>query len=235
MDFTKRLLLLAVLVGACGDESDPVLTGEGSGTLRVVAAIEASPLGGEQAPDAATMETVFAIDVRDDRDDFVDDATVVVDSELGPVTLERGGGCGFRYCGVQAGYAVAYDISVQSGADVLDTVHFTGPSWHKLSAPVSGAVIDAAVALAIAWSPADEADETAIETREYDTVIGKDPGAFDLPPDVLRIRTDREEDERVRVARSMRLDLTGGLPGSSLTIRVRNGVSFFTARVVQLP
>lgn len=234
MVFT-RLLLLPLLMSACGDEPDPILTGEGSGSLRVTAAIDSSPLGGEQAADAASMQTAFAVDVRDASGDVVDDALVVVDSELGPVTLEQGGGCGPVYCGSQAGYAPFYDLSVQRGADALENVRFIGPSWHKLSAPASGAVVDAALALAITWAPADEADETRIESREYDTVIGNDPGAFDLPPDVLRVQTDREEDERVRVARSMRLDLTGGLPDSSFTIAVRNGVSFFTARVIPLP
>ena len=205
-------------------------SGDGSGTLEVEARIDASPLDDETALDATDMRTTFEVDVLDATGADVTGATVVVDSRLGPVVLEEGG-CERRYCGSQSGYAGSYELSVTRGADFLDDVLVHGPSLHRVTAPEAGETVDAATALEVRWSPAGEADQVEVETREMEREIAEDPGAFEIPAGTLRTRDDEPEDERIRVRRERRLSLTGGVGSSSVHVEVRNGIELFTMPV----
>lgn len=222
------IVVAGAAIAACGGGGPEVQAGVGNGSLRVEASVSASPVAGERAADAQGLRVEFAVDVFDAKGDPVPDAEVVFDSVLGPVTL-GGGDCTRRYCGVQAGYAGSYGLSVARGGDFLDDVVFYGPAVHTVQAPVAGAEVDAGEPLAVRWAPAGAAERSHVESREFGEDLDGDPGAFELPPEILRFRDDRPEDERVRVRREQSLDLTGGLPGSELTISVRNGVEITTA------
>lgn len=206
-------------------------SGDGNGALRVEARIEATPAAGEDEHAASTAElsTRFHVDVRDAAGADVPGATVVIESELGPVQLEEGG-CERRYCGVQSGYARTYEVGVRTaGPDFLDGVRITGPRLHDLDAPEAGAFVVASMPLLVRWSPSGEADATRFETREIDLALTGDSGEQTIPAGTLRTRDDGEpEDERIRIERSNTLVLTGGLPGSDARVSVRNGIEIFS-------
>jgi hypothetical protein len=212
-----------------GPFSGPDREGDGTGTLRVEARIEASPDGGERADGDDDFDSRFEIDVRDAGGADVGDAVVVVASRFGEVVLEQGGGCARRWCGSQRGYARTYTLEVRRGGDFLDGVRLTGPEPHHLSAPEPGAEVDAALPLEVRWAPAGDADSVRLETREVDRTLAGDPGTATLEAGVLRTRDDRPEDERVRVERRAIVSLSGALPGSELQVSIRNGVELFTA------
>lgn len=223
--FTLMSILLAC-GGGGGTQPSVTRTGDGSSTLRVSARFSASPSGGEEARDEQAMNVDLEVDVRDAAGDDVTGATVVVDTEFGTVTLTEGG-CGRRYCGRQVGYASVYRLSVTRGADRLDGVAVSGPSFHSIVEPTLGATASAAAPLVVRWAPAGDADRVRIETREFERELAEDTGAFEIPAGNLRSDADDPEDERVRVRRERLVTLTGGLSGSTMEIAVRNGMSFF--------
>ncbi len=214
--------------GAGPGPTGPDRTGVGSASLRIEASVSADPSTGEEAASASGLDTHFEIDVRDASGADVSGATVIVDSALGAVTLAESSGCGRRYCGRQLGYAPTYELSVTRGADYVDDVRFTGPGFHRVTAPAAGSTVDATMPLTVSWSASGDASSTTFETRETSVDLAGDAGTYSIPPGTLRTRDDRPEDERIRVRRRDRLVLTGALPGSDLGISVRNGLELFT-------
>lgn len=221
---TPTRLILAAACGllACGGDEDDITTGVGTGTLRVDARFVAVPVSkSEEALGRSQLISRFEVDVFDAAGAPVSGASVIVDTESGPVAL-REGGCARRYCGEKEGYGETYVLSVVRGLDVLSDAAFGGPRLHILELARYGQ-IDASEPLSMTWEPYHEADETSFETVNYAATIDGDPGAHDLPPGALYSTDNATVEQYVRVQRALSLDLTGGLPGSRLTIAVRNG------------
>lgn len=55
-----------------------------------------------------------------------------------------------------------------------------------MQAPVAGVEVDAGEPPAVRWAPA--AERSRVESREFGEDLDGDPGAVELPPEVLRLR-----------------------------------------------
>ncbi|MCS6798624.1 MAG: hypothetical protein NZ898_08840 [Myxococcota bacterium] len=203
--------------------------GRGTGTLRVEARIESEPDRGETSVDDDAMRTRFEVDVRDASGARVGGARVVVDSVFGQVTL-REGGCGRDYCGEQSGYAPAYALEVERGADYVEGVRIQSPPWHRVTQPDAGANVPGDEPLRVVWSPTG-ADRAHVETHEYRIELDGDPGSHEIPVGGLRSRDDRLEEERIRVRRERRLGISGVLESGTIVVSVRNGIELTVSPV----
>ena len=225
--FNAILLLAgAVVLAACSDDGNGFgsgdASGEGSATLQVIAEIEAEPRDGETALLESNLEVEFEVDVQDADGNDVD-AEVTITSALGEVVLTPGD-CGRAYCGEQLEYGQVYELAVVAGDDWLSGVVITGPNLHQIDSPDASEALDSTVAHVIEWTPADEADRVKIETEEFEHEMAGDDGLFELPAGSLRSDADKTEEDRIRVKRERKLDLSGGLSGSEIEISVRNGL-----------
>jgi hypothetical protein len=218
----KTMAVLALLgAAACGSGLGGTSPGGGSGTLRVEASVSAS-----EAVDNANSSTGFStgFSVRVYRAGApLSGARVMVTSPAGMLTLPESSEAG-RYRGEQGGYHRTYALAVDLGADRLDA-QLVGPPAHAFTSPVARIVHPAGEPLMVAWSPMG-APAASIETREMDDTATPDDGAYTIPGSFLVGRPGELRDDRIRVRRAEEIALAGGTPGSTLSVSVRNQLTF---------
>lgn len=228
--FTSRAALAAgLLLGGCG--SDGVGDGgndlgSGTQTLTVQATVEAESVvpNGDTDNDFATS---FEVRVR--RGDVdVPDATVVIESTAGTVTLTWQGD-GEHYRGSQVGYHEVYALDVDAGDDHVHGVQLDGPDLHVFTKPDASAPIDATLPLEVTWSRDEQAEVAGIKTRETDRLTIADTGLFTISPGDLESSPDQTEEEEIRVWRANQLAPAGGAGGSSFEVRIENYVDLVVA------
>lgn len=222
MTTRSKTFVLGIVVAtaaACG--GDATDAGTGSGTLRVDGDVEATP---EVANADEPTEFTTSFHVRVTKDGVaVTTGEVVVTSDGGSVALvwdptDQDG----RWRGAQAGYYEVYELDVTSGDDFVSGASLDGPDVHVFTSPATTGAIDATQPVAVTWSRDDEADAAAIQTREIDPVAIDDLGTYELPVGALRSKPDEVEEEEIRVERSSRISLAGGVAGSELRVRIEN-------------
>ena len=192
--------VIAVLAAACDDDTSFSRdSGSGSNTLYVYADIEG------KAGSSTHMYVEVALNGND-----VSGASVVVDSDLGEVTLtETGDG---YYEAEQSGFAPGYHLRVESGENNLKA-SLNAPKAHSIKNPEQGATYDTQDGdLEVSWSPTG-ADEARVETDEVELDFNGDPGAATIPATSF----EGDEDE-VEVKRTNKMQLAGGTTGSGFEI-----------------
>jgi hypothetical protein len=227
-----KLALITVAITALGvagigcssdSPSGPGITGlpdspgSGTGTLRVVAQAEGRDTG------PGTFETDFFATVTDVTGAPVSGATVTIATALGTVTLPEDalspGDYSLLTHPVYAGGS--YTLDVTRGADNVTSVRATAPSPHAITSPKANTVVTADQPVTVTWSRATAADESRVESRDYQGPwVSGDPGILTIPA----IGNPASTDQRFRIKRRNIQPATGGLPGSQLTVRVRVGV-----------
>lgn len=213
----------ALWLAGCGSAatSNP---GTGSATLLVDANVSAENRV-VNAANATDFDTRFSVRLSKGGA-ALHGATVQIESDLGAVVLVENNQTSGRYEGGQTGYAGTYALSAILGADRVEGAALTGPPVHSFSAPLLGAQAIYGQPLEVKWSPGG-ADAASLDTRELDSIAVPDTGAYTVPPGGLK-KADpgKTAEESVRVVRSSTLALAGGVPGSSLSVSVRNEVTF---------
>jgi hypothetical protein len=224
---TKLLALFTVTCAAACGGSDP--GGTGSGTLRVDAAVEASPEIAN-ASTATDFTTGFHVSVTKDGVPVTTGEAVLV-SDGGEVSLtwDPTDGNAGRWRGAQAGYFASYELDVTAGDDFVHGVRLDGPDIHVFTSPATTAAVDATQPVVVAWARDDEADSASIETREMNAIAIDDLGTFELPVGALRSKPDETEDELIRVTRTSRIPIDGGVAGSELTVAIENRIELLIA------
>lgn len=223
-----RLTLLCSLGGGC-DLDAPVGTspetsggdpGSGTGALLVQALIEAEAT--DNASDPSQFETEIKIRVSR-QGSPVQGATVKVG--VGSVVLVLGPSEAGTYTASRSGYFQSCALDVLAGADSVTGVRLSGPAAHTFSSPGAGTVHTAGQALEVRWAPTG-AGEAVIATDQLPSTKVTDTGAYTVPGTYLKPDPGQDEADRVRLARTRRISLAGGAPGSTLAVSVRNEVEF---------
>lgn len=228
-----RALVLATLVGgaACASEGGAFLPGDdpgtGTSTLQVTATAIATPRV-PNAGDPADYDTVFHVAVAQ-AGVRITSATVTVASVAGAVVLTFDTRDGGAWIGRQAGYHEIYVLDVARGADSVDDVRSDGPDLHTFTAPLPGAIVDATMPLAVAWTRRDTATQASLHTGLLDEDDVPDTGAFTIPVGGLTSAPDRPVDEEVRLDRRSEVVPAGATTGSTWSIEVRNTIKLTVA------
>jgi hypothetical protein len=215
---------LAILFSGCGGSDSPTSAGglpdspgSGTGTLKVVAAVEGRDTG------PGTFESDFLATVTDQGGQPVSGATVTISGAFGTVTLaEDSQAAGDYLLNTYPGFAGGpYTLNVTRGTDNVTSVRATAPSLHTITSPVANAVVTAGQPVNVAWSRPTAADESRVETLDYTGPwTTGDPGMLTVPGASNPARPD----QRFRVKRRTVQSAAGGLPGSQLSVRIRNSV-----------
>jgi len=243
---TLRLRLVALFaaaaLAACGGDDDGQVpdagigVGNDIGTGTQTLVVEAEVNAVSQVPNdqgASAFESEFTVHVTR-GDQAVTDATVVIESANGPVTLawtsEQTGGGAYR--GSQIGYAEVYVLDVDAGTDNVHGVRLDGPDLHYLTAPDPNQQIDAAQPVAVSWNRAEAADLAGIFTADpaFTPLVITDTGNFTLQANTLQSSATGSTAEQIHVWRGNALLPAGGAGGSSFEVRVDNYLNVTVAQ-----
>jgi hypothetical protein len=204
------LVLGGALLAACGETyTDP---GGGSGTLLVVANLQYAINGNNTRVDLQLTQNGAT----------VDNAEVAIkdgDSDVTATIAQRPNG---RYQYDFAGYHRRIELAVTSGSD---TVHgkIEGPGRHQISSPANNDNVNLGTMgsnLEVKWSTKDglRADQVTVQLAHtnYQSVLTSDDGTTNIPKGNLLPRLG--DDEQIQVLRANQVSLSGGTPGSTLTL-----------------
>ena len=210
--FLVASLATAMTLAGCSSDSpaapelgDP--GGTGSMTLLVAAEASGADAGG------GAFDTNFLVTVSDAVAAPVSGATVSIQGSFGTVTLQENPLALGTYTAMRNGYATGtYTLSVISGTDMVSGVRATAPVIHTITSPSPSDIIPKDQAIDILWSRTVAAQESKVESRDYDSGwVLSDVGTMAIPDYGNPPRTD----QRFRVKRANRQAAAGGLPGSS--------------------
>lgn len=210
-------LATVVFLAACGDASTgPAIernnAGTGTSTLLVTADVEAADaIGG--------FITDFNVSVRDAADNPVSGATVTISNSVfsAVALLETGVGSG-DYAATRTSFPGGdFALTVVRGADNVREVVLGGPGIHTITDPAVNATVSAQQDLTIRWTVPSRAKSAELETRDFESTILPDAGAFVVPAAENAARSD----QRIRVYRFNEVDIAGGLPGSRMRVKIR--------------
>lgn len=222
--FSAGLVAAALACGG-GDATGPAVSrnnpGTGTGTLRVIADIDAASVPGG-------MTTDFTVSLRDGLGNKVSGATVTVTNpSLGTVTLtETGAGSG-DYFNTKLSFPPGdFAVAVTRGTDNVRGVVLGGPDVHVISAPTAGSVAAAGQPMTVRWSVPSRAKSAILETRDFGPLALPDTGVYVI----AGANNPVNSNQRVRVSRYNEVDVAGGLPGSRLRVTVQNSVEPINVR-----
>lgn len=218
------LLLSAALIAGCSEGDIPVepdssgqlprSSGGGSGTLLVVAQVQARDVG------AGIFETEFTVTVSDTVGSPVAGAVVTVSGGFGAVRLAEG--LPGSYTSLRPGFEPgSYTLDVRAGPDSVTAVTTHAPSMHAITKPSPGDTVTVGLAINVRWERSATSDECRLETRDYDSGwIYGDPGTLWAPGIGNPARTD----QRIRLERRNFEVPAGAIPGSHFSVRLRRSV-----------
>ncbi len=189
------------------------LAGTGTNTLLVIANVNANDVGG------GLYTTDFDVTVTDAAMAPVSLAFVVFNNVvLGPVQLfETAPGSGI-YTATEPGFPGGeFALSVISGADTVANVIVRGPGTHDITTPQANDSVPAAQPLNVVWTVPSQAEGAEIETLNLPRLALPDSGAYMIDG----VNNPVNATQRIRVFRFNGVDITGGLVGSRLQIKIR--------------
>jgi hypothetical protein len=102
-----------------------------------------------------------------------------------------------------------------------------GPSLHRIASPLPGATVPAGQDLQIAWSRDEAADTASVETKRFKLDSTVDRGSLLVPGSYLPGKVGETQPDEVKVRRTNRVGLAGGIVGSEIRATVRNQVATF--------
>ena len=224
--------MLVVCVGCGGGALDPGSgnsAGDGTNTLFVDGSARAEPLV-TNASDAHDFNTEFEVRVALNQQ-AVTTGTVTMTGNSGTTELvfSPDGDFGGRWHGIASGYDEVYIMDVDSGDDNVHGVRVDGPDIHVFTAPLPGDTVDSLLPLDLTWDCDDSADEITLRAGEVDNIAITDQGSFTLPAGTLRADSGQTVDNDLRLTRSNRVTPSGGVPGSELTVSVRQEITVLAA------
>lgn len=210
----------AVVLTACGEFTfapilDPNNGGTGSHSLQVFADIESENLLSGQT-------TFFTVRVRDMYGDRVSSARVTItNNELGAMQLtETSAGTGDYITSRTAFPSGEFRLEVERGSDYVRNVVLRSPGLHRVTSPTQNETLAASQSFSVRWTQPARADWAEVETRDHLSVDMADNGRYTVPA----AENPSRNNQRIRVWRGNEIDIAGGLQGSRLRVRVRNGV-----------
>lgn len=222
---TKMAIALVVatfVLGGCGDD-DPVgpaaeqnQPGTGTRNMLVDAEIE-----GQDVPGG--FVTTFEVTLRNQAGQPISGAAVRVGAgSAGTLNLlETNAGSGEYVAQLNAFPSGNYRLDVVSGDSMaVQGVVVGGIAQHTITSPTANDTVVAGEPLVVQWSRDAEARGADIETRDFEVEGVPDTGSFTIPGSDNPAR----DDGRVRVWRFNRVDIDGGLFGSTLKLSIRNTV-----------
>jgi hypothetical protein len=228
--FVSAAVLL--LAGACvGCKDTPVWPepetvsesgGHGSLTLKVVAAAIGRPASADE------YETDFVVTVADTLGAPVTGAIVKITDRFGTVRLDEDNPVAGTYTAMRSGYiAGPYTLDVTHDADYVTGVTTHAPTIHDITQPAPHDTTTANTALNVRWTYPEAADESRLETRDFDSdwIFG-DPGTLWTPT----TGNPQRDDQRVRITRRNVQIAARGLPGSELSVQIQRTVEPIVAR-----
>ena len=204
------------LVPGAGD--DP---GTGTGTLVLDGTVTAEPIVTNSA-DPGNFSTELTVRITR-AGQPVSTGSVDITSAGGTVALVFDT-VQMQWRGLQAGYHEVYALSATSDADSVSDVRIDGPDIHVIDAPLAGAAVDSALALAVGWTREEMAEEATIQTRDTNRIAIPDSGTYTVGAGTLRSSPDQAEDEELELTRAQRISPAGAAAGSSFRVQVRTRI-----------
>jgi len=219
--------MLLVCVGCGGGALDPGSgnsAGDGTNTLFVQGSARAEPAI-TNASDAHDFTTEFDVEVRL-NDQEVTTGTVTMTGNSGTTDLVFGDQ---GWHGVANGYDEVYILDVDSGPDNVHGVRVDGPDIHVFTAPLPGDTVDATQPVDLTWDCDDTAAEISLRVGDVDNIAITDQRSFTIAVGTLRAETGQTRENEIRLTRANRVTPSGGVPGSDLTVSVRQEMTVLAA------
>ena len=222
----KRILVIAAVAAACGGSSGTAVdhnrAGSGSSTLLVTGTVTVTV-------SATAPLTSFSVTVKDGLGANVSGATVTVhNSAYGDVALTEAQTGSGVYTDSKTSYPSGdLSLSVVNGADKVQGVVVGYPGTHAINAPAGGSTVAANALLHVSWTTPTVAKAATISLGSGGfSAQAADTGAYDVPAGSNPARTG----QRVTIVRSNEVDVGGGLPGSSMKVKVSLRGDTFTTQ-----
>ena len=224
------VLLVRLVLGACGDATAPLAPGagdrdgSGTGTLDVEANVEVSS---SKINAAANSDVTAALTVRVRRgSEPVSTGTVTITTATGKIPLTYSEG---RWRGDAPIYDEVYALDIASGADRVDAVRIEGPDVHVFTEPSPGQTVLLSMPVPLRWRRTRPADSAAVRSDSSDWIDIPDTGAFELPPSTIRPDTTRPVTHTLRLSRTRRVTPAGATEGSTWGVTIENRITVRTA------
>jgi hypothetical protein len=225
-------LVMVTMVGCGSDPLEPGAgndLGSGTSTLTVEGGARATP----RSPNASAPEqfdTEFAIRISN-AGVAMTTGKVEVTSLGGKVLLTydsvRDGG---RWTGTQASYFEVYEFNIDDGgANNVKGVRIDGPDIHVFTSPTLGASVNATAMVPVAWSRDDQSVSAQMDTKQVEKTAITDTGAYQLPIGALKSKSDKAENETIKLTRMADVTPKGAAAGSLLKVQVTNSVDVLVA------
>lgn len=216
------IALSALLLAGCGDD-DPIGPaaeqndgGTGTRNMLVIAEVE-----GQDVPGG--FVTTFDVSLRNQAGQPISGATVRVGAGSAGTQnlLETNAGSGDYQAQLNSFPSGNYRLDVLSGDTMkVQGIVVGGIAQHTITSPTANDTVIADQPLVVRWTRNAEARGADIETRDFDVDGIPDTGSFTIPGGDNPARNDG----RVRVWRFNRVDIDGGMFGSTLKLSVRDTV-----------
>ncbi len=224
--FLAILLVLSfvlVLTGCGGTNTvESNLPAEtGSNSLLVNAEVEGTDAG------SGLFTTQLKVTLLDSLNTPVTNATVsITRSTLGATSLTWDTLTAGDYTASVSGYYFgAYTLNIQRGTDYVSNGRVYSPDIHCITYPTVNTTISLNIPITTLWTKTTTAEIAEVETRDYGPALSTAVGDTDDGSFVIPGSSTVRDNQRVRVTRSNDVTLTGGLPGSSFKVSIRNSVS----------
>src|SRR3954470_12700077 len=223
----KRIALIAIIAAACGghtsNATDQNRAGTGTGTLSVVADVNAS------STTAASL-TSFTVTVKDGLQQPVSGATVTIhNDQLGDVPLVEANALNNpgRYSNSKAEVATgAFTLSVVRNADNVQGVVVGNPGAHTVNAPTQNSTVPANQPLQLSWTTPSTAKSVSIKTKTFGPAQAPDTGTYTIPA----TSNPTQASQHLDLSRFNEVDIAGGLSGSRLRVTYTTSVDQFAVQ-----
>jgi hypothetical protein len=220
----KRIALIAIIAAACGghtsNATDQNRAGTGTGTLSVVADVNASST-------SAASVTSFTVTVKDGLGQNVSGATVAVhNDQLGDVPLVEATAGSGRYTNSKDSVGTSpFTLSVVSAKGNVQGVVVGNPGAHTVNAPIANATVPANTALDVSWTTPSTAKSATISTRGF-TAQAPDTGAYTIPATNNTVQNN----QRLDISRFNEVDIAGAFSGSRMRVTYTASVNPYTVQ-----
>ena len=221
MRSVRHILAVATVAAtaACSDAIAPAVVrnnpGTGTGTLRVIANIEAENNNG-------SMRTEYSVSLRDATGNQISGATVTIKNRnAGTIPLAETGTGSSSYFSSRLDFPNGdFQLDIVRGADTVRGVVLGGPGVHNITAPTTGSSSVAGQPMTVRWTVPSMAKIAVVENDDFGPFAVPDTGAFTIGGSF----NPANSSQIVTVSRYNEVEIAGGLPGSRLRVTVEREV-----------